>query len=205
VPQDTGEVVLQVAAALTAIHGVEAFHGGLEPENVFLCKGTEAIQVKLLNFGIAAAKPPKRTSDYVSPEQYLLKPVDYRTDLWSLGVLAYRMLTGECPVSAQKRRLLKWDFTPPSEMWLADIPDEVDQWFERALSKKADARFESAQQMAEEFVRFLPGLETSVGQTEPAAPQVGAHKVIEVGTPESEEEAPASDPDAVKIDVDEEA
>lgn len=201
--KDLGDVLLQVAEGLTAVHEVGQVHTAVEPDNIFLCTSTEGIQIKLLNLGIASARPPKRTSDYVSPEQYLMKPVDRRSDFWSFGVLAYRMLTGECPVSAQQRRQLKWDFTPPSEMWLADVPDEVDQWFERALTKKQEGRFESVAQMAQDFARFLPGLAGSLGDDAQAAVPVGAHKVIEVGTPEPSDEPPPSDPYAVNIDVDE--
>jgi serine/threonine-protein kinase len=209
-PVEAGAVVAQVAEVLHCVHEASLVHAGIDPGNIFLCDGPEQPSVSVLNLGVAAARAPRRTSNYISPEQYMLKPVDSRSDLWSLAAVAYEMLTGEPPVSSKQRRNLKWEFTPPSEMWLSDIPAGIDQWFVRALSKRSQDRFESVRDMAREFIGLMPGIEQTLGgepelDGAPLKERIGAHKVIEVGTTETEqpeEEPPESEPEAVSIEVD---
>ncbi len=176
-PQDAAEVVAQLADALDKAHAESLLHLGLGPDNVFLCKTTKGMDAKVLNFGVASFTLRDRKSEYAAPEQYLSQSTDHRSDLWSLGALAYLMLTGQHAIDGDKRRMMQWDFEPPSELWLDDVPAEVDDWFTRALHKDPEERYPSGEQMATEFHKAMHQLKDR------PAEGAGIAKVIEVGTP----------------------
>ncbi|MCM2333261.1 MAG: protein kinase [Anaeromyxobacteraceae bacterium] len=97
-PADGLRVALQAAEGLAHAHARGVVHRDLKPSNVFLCDdGT----VRLLDFGLAHAFGRRRldggTPDYMAPEQWRGAPEDERTDVFALGVLLYRMLSGELP------------------------------------------------------------------------------------------------------------
>jgi serine/threonine-protein kinase len=178
-PRDVGEVVSQVAEALGAAHELGLVHLGIEPDNIFLCEAKGSLKIKVLGFGSACMRTVDRANEFVSPELYLSKKPDHRADLWSLGAVTYRSLTGQVPIDAAKRRLMQWSFDPPSEMWLADVPAEVDAWFSRALHKDPDKRFESADEMATALLDLIPGLEHLVMRGK--EPGTSVVPVVEVG------------------------
>ncbi len=103
-------LVTQTAKALGAAHGAGIVHRDLKPANIFLARGEAEETVKILDFGVAAMSSLGEdlintrggtvlgTPHYMSPEQARsAKSLDYRSDLWSLGVVAYRALTGQHP------------------------------------------------------------------------------------------------------------
>jgi len=113
-PEITGEIVAQVAAALDAAHAKRIVHRDLKPANIMLVKradwGADAPpQVKVLDFGIAkvisdttgaSVSAPMGTPHYASPEQFRTGgQIDGRSDIYSLGVVMFRMLTGQYPFS----------------------------------------------------------------------------------------------------------
>jgi serine/threonine-protein kinase len=197
---DAREILTQTAAALGVAHRAGMVHQRVEPGNVFLCKSGEGIKVKLLNLGVGAIRKPPRTWPYISPEQYLDRPIDLHTDLWSLGEVVYEMVSGRHPIDAEKRRKLKWEYEPPSELWISDLPETADAWFERALDPRPEKRFDSAEKMAAEFVAMLTGRKPTPARKDASRPVV--HRVVAVGTPKPEPE-PANDDEGVTIDVDE--
>ncbi|HEY8087965.1 MAG TPA: serine/threonine-protein kinase, partial [Polyangiaceae bacterium] len=142
-------------------------HRDIKPSNVFLCDaGGGDLFVKLLDFGIA--KGPEvgivgsttRTGSfigspyYMSPEQVIgAKTIDFRTDLWSLGVVAFEALTGEKPFYAETVGALALkihrDALPVPSRTCPSLPLAVDAWFARACAREPEGRYASAREMAE--------------------------------------------------------
>ncbi|OJH42947.1 hypothetical protein BON30_05720 [Cystobacter ferrugineus] len=99
----------QLAEGLAAIHDRGIIHRDIKPENVLLTRGPRGEQARLLDFGIARLMEADKagnlsqvglvvgTPEYLSPEQAVGAPVDARSDLYSFGALAYRMLSGQLP------------------------------------------------------------------------------------------------------------
>jgi serine/threonine protein kinase/class 3 adenylate cyclase len=175
-----GTLVHELASALTAAHAVGLVHRDLKPGNVFFARTATGEVVKVLDFGLAylldrlgaAPESPAApggarvttsafagTPHYMSPEQVLDSGVDHHSDLWSLGVLAYHALTGQHPFQGQSLRELLLAIctarvTPPTTL-VPGLPPEVNAFFEQALAKGSNQRFQSAREMAVAFGRLL--------------------------------------------------
>ncbi|MBI4701394.1 MAG: protein kinase [Deltaproteobacteria bacterium] len=169
--RDTAVILLQVAKALEQAHALGIVHRDLKPDNIFLVRTErpEELFVKVLDFGVAkqrhvgddsmvtATGVMVGTPAYMSPEQVLgSKDVDYRADLWALGVLAYHAVTGRIPFDGPSPHALllaicNGEFTPPSRLDKGLTPS-LDRWFARALRPNPQDRFGSAREMADAFV-----------------------------------------------------
>ena len=147
-PDAALRILRPVVAALTHIHSHGVLHRDLKPENIlFDSAGTP----KVADFGLAGLAPEPDTAtrnaewqgslNYMSPEQRQKLPVDKRSDVFALAVIAYEMLTGEMPLGV---------FEPPS-IHDPSLGREVDAAFESALRRDPDERCPSA----EEFLRRL--------------------------------------------------
>ncbi len=159
---DVVEIVAQTCEGLAACHEAGIVHRDMKPENVFLVEGARTL-VKILDFGVAKPLDPNElldvdklacgTPQYMSPE-HMFEPAttDVRSDLFSLGAVAYFALTGHTPFEADTLEGLylaidAGAFTPPSER-RADLPPALDAWFERALANAPADRFPDARAMA---------------------------------------------------------
>ena len=122
------KIEIKVASALAYAHGHGVVHRDLTPANVFLC---EDGQVKLLDLGMAQAFGRRKlsggTPDWMAPEQALGEPEDERVDVYALGVLLYRMVTGESPfpsgTAPEKRRAPRLE--TPEVPQLQDLVDRM--------------------------------------------------------------------------------
>lgn len=156
-----------VAKALQIAHDSGIIHRDLKPANVFLTKIGGERTAKVLDFGIAkdlraTADPTSTTSAgmvgspaYMSPEQAWNETLSHRTDIWSLGVVAFEMLTGENPFGDETLakvfdHILRDDLPRLSEH-RAGLPPDLDAFFERALARDPEERFASAQAFADAF------------------------------------------------------
>lgn len=167
-PPELCGIVREAALGLGMAHRLGVVHRDIKPANIFLAREDDKTVVKLLDFGIAKvdfdAAAMTRTSDrfgtpfYMSPEQMKSsKHVDARSDLWSLGVVAYHALTGVLPfkgaalvdiVISVNRGL----FTRASSL-RPDLPPRLDAWFSRILSVEPARRFASAEEASAELDR----------------------------------------------------
>lgn len=158
----TAQVLEQVAAALDYAHQQNIVHRDLKLENVLLGnKGHVAIS----DFGIARVMDATRltvtghatgTPEYMSPEQAHGRPdVDYRSDLYSLAVMAYLMVTGRYPFTGERPLVIlnkHLTMTPPQPTQVnSSLPPMVDQVLQKGLAKKPEERYASAQAFVEAF------------------------------------------------------
>ncbi|MDI3282919.1 serine/threonine-protein kinase [Polyangium sp. 15x6] len=157
-----------ICKALRRAHELGLVHRDLKPGNVFLARQDDDEIVKLLDFGIAKAVSPgtPQSGDvtrsgnlvgsplYMSPEQIRKsKEVDHRSDLWSLGVILYQMLTGRTPfvedeVGAVLVAICTDPIPKPSTL-APELGPEVDRFFDRALARDPAERFQSSRELFE--------------------------------------------------------
>ncbi|QEG38722.1 Serine/threonine-protein kinase PknB [Roseimaritima ulvae] len=158
-PQAALEMVRQIAMGLAAIDRVSLVHRDIKPDNIWLETPTDRVQI--IDFGIASdpesdaeiTSPMETmgTPRYMAPEQIVSKHVDHRSDLFSLGSMLYRMLTGrpafggstafECMVSVTK------DSLPPPHLYDRTIPKSLSRIVKRLCEKRPQDRFQSADQL----------------------------------------------------------
>ena len=144
------DIAMQIAPALKHAHDRGIIHRDLKPHNLLR---SDSGQVKLTDFGIAKVFASRQltraggivgTADYLSPEQALGKPASKRSDLYSLGVVLYRMLTGWVPFQGNSTAELLHKhvygrFDPPSKR-VVEIPPELDELVCKLLEKDPDKR-----------------------------------------------------------------
>lgn len=158
----------QIARALHHAHSQGVVHCDMKPANVMLLPSGET---KIMDFGIAWIETARfrrsitgeflGTPLYAAPEQAATGTVDTRTDVFSLGAIAYTLLTGRPPFAAGSipeivERVLRYDPPPPSRV-IPGIPVYLDRVIARAMAKEADHRYPNALVLAEDLEAVLAG------------------------------------------------
>ena len=174
------EYARQILSALRFAHRHGIVHRDIKPHNV-LVDGEG--RVKVTDFGIARAGTSQMTevgsivgtAQYLSPEQARGGEVDQRSDLYSLGILMYEMLTGSVPFSGDTpveiaMKHLSQTPEPPSSR-RADVPHELDLVVMRALAKDPDDRYQTADEMEADLDRVSRGVGVAP-ETEETATQI---------------------------------
>jgi serine/threonine-protein kinase len=158
------EIVRQVAEALQHAHDEGVIHRDIKPANIMLLPSG---QPKVMDFGIAKLRSGHLTAAgqlfgtplFMSPEQALSRRVDARTDIFSLGSVAYTLLTGRQAFEAESvirilGRVVHQDPVPPSTLDPA-LPPDADYLIARALAKSPDDRYRQARHLAEDIEDVL--------------------------------------------------
>lgn len=175
-------IATQTAEGLKAAHQKGVVHRDIKPANLIL---TEEGQVKIMDFGLAQLAEQSRltktatilgTPAYVSPEQTRRKPTDRRTDVWSLGVVIYEMVTGRLPFAGERQEAVLYaignEDPEPITALRAGLPIELDFIVGKALAKDPADRY----QHVDEVLVDLRGLQKKrePALTKPLAVPAGA-------------------------------
>jgi serine/threonine protein kinase len=179
--RETARIIGHVCRALQRAHDAGIIHRDLKPENIFLVRSPDDDDeiAKVLDFGIAKIKAPPGeeglssstktgavlgTPYYMSPEQARgLRNIDHRSDLWSLGIIAHKCVTGVLPFEGESVGDLLVKIctapVPTPSVTVPGLPASFDAWFLKALEREPSARFSRASELAEALA-FAAGLST---------------------------------------------
>ena len=173
-PADVLAIMEQLAQGVERLHALGIVHCDLKPDNVFICRdGAGRSRLKLLDLGVAQSARRERSDElldppsmfgtpgYMAPEQAQAREqaIDARADVWALGLIAYRLLSGRAyfEVEAVSRMVLRLLFDPmaaPSELG-CEVSPAFDSWFLRSCSKEPHQRFDSARAQLDELRALL--------------------------------------------------
>jgi eukaryotic-like serine/threonine-protein kinase len=176
-------VALQIADALSAAHENGVIHRDIKPQNVLMTKTGD---VKVTDFGIARAVSSPLTSTsavlgtagYMSPEQATSGPVGPASDLYSLGIVLYEMLTGALPHTADNpvAQAMMHVNEPPRSPREAnpEVPEPLDAVILKLLAKDPEDRYTSAATLTEDLERVRSGISPAAVDAEKTTQQMAA-------------------------------
>lgn len=159
-------LMIQIGLALEHAHQREVIHRDMKPQNILI---TEDMVAKVTDFGIARASSMNTITltggvvmgsvHYFSPEQARGGEVTTRSDLYSLGIIFYEMLTGELPFDGESSVAIAikhlQEFPPAPSYYVPDLPKAIDDIVGRAIQKNPAARYKSAREFIDELDAFM--------------------------------------------------
>ena len=193
IPVDTTlSIITQTCRGLTKAHAASIVHRDLKPENIFLTKDEEGMLLaKILDFGLAKFYAPMGgspqqarltregavfgTPAYMSPEQVRGQgAVDLRADLWALGCIVYECFTGRTVWSTEQGVAMTFAQIasaplPRPAQYRPDLPETFTAWFDQALDRNIENRFQTAKEFAESLTAALGPNRGSFAQVNPSA------------------------------------
>ena len=171
------EITFKCCKALDYAHRHGVIHRDIKPANILLSKDTD---IKISDFGAALTTASETTQvtgigspAYMSPEQVQEQQLTHQTDIFSLGVLMYQLLTGSLPFKATNNYSMVFQIInvdpPPPSIFRPEIPASVDHIVKKALQKRLESRSQTWEEFAQDLVRVFNNLqmpEQSVPDTE---------------------------------------
>jgi len=163
--RETLSVVSHVAEALDYAHSKGIVHRDIKPANIMCIKETN--EIKVTDFGIARMTASSKTKtgvilgtpSYMSPEQIAGKKVDGRSDIFSLGVLLFEMLTGEKPFAGEDMTSLMFKISQEKHKSVRSVnpkvPQVIEKIIDKALEKDQEKRYQKAGLMAEHLKKVV--------------------------------------------------
>ncbi len=161
----------QICSGLAEAHSLGVVHRDLKPNNIMIDRGGNA---KIMDFGIARAVKGKSITDagvmigtpeYMSPEQVEAKEVDQRSDIYSLGIILYEMVTGQLPFEADTPFAVgvkhKSEPPKPPKEFNPQIPDDLNRVILKCLAKEKQGRYQSAKELRSELENIEKGIPTT--------------------------------------------
>lgn len=179
-PQRVLDISIQMCAAIGAAHRANLVHCDVKPQNVLI---TPEGRVKVTDFGIARALSGVSTSGvttgiwgtphYFSPEQAAGNPPTPASDVYSIGVIMYEMLTGRLPFEGETQQQLALahlrDQPPPIGKLNPAVPPQLEQIANRALAKEPSQRYRNADQLGRLLYEYQRGSEQMTGYQRPVS------------------------------------
>lgn len=181
-PQETVDVSIQIASAISHAHNHHIIHRDIKPQNILI---SEDGMIKVTDFGIAKAANTNTVTStatamgsvhYISPEQAKGRFCDEKSDIYSLGITMYEMITGKVPFDHENGVTialmhLQNDIVPPSEI-KEGIPDSLEKIILKCVMKKPEERYQTAEELIEDlklvfqdtsgdYVGFAPAVDDS--------------------------------------------
>lgn len=166
--QEVATFLPQIACALRTAHAFGLVHRDIKPANIFISSHDGEERIKVLDLGIVKdlGRGAITTSGkilgtfwYMSPEQLHARPLDHRTDLWSLGLVMYEALCGRlpCPTVIEHLVLLSGGQVPRISQLAPDLPVALDGFFDRALERDPARRFQTVDELVQTFLALADG------------------------------------------------
>jgi eukaryotic-like serine/threonine-protein kinase len=166
---ETVKFIKDMAAGLMVAHELKIVHRDLKPENVMICRAKDGIEYAVvMDFGLAKERKAEGelqkltatgiilgTPEFMSPEQLRGKPLDPRTDIYSLALMTYEMLTGKLPFTGRTQQemmiaRLRSDPIPLRRMRPElDFPEAVEKSLNKAMARNADDRYQTVIEFAD--------------------------------------------------------